>query len=302
MDRHATISLYPGVLDYKISMIPEKEWYEKPIEGLTIDNSPLVDPETGRWSAYVAPWNQYHSSYITADGNRYKPIPSPTQYRYANSVLKETFPDGDHIRVAGIPVWTGHVEGLTAWDDPNSMMANRAEFTKIRARFKETDHGIVAMGRIMPSATREDLETIIAHPLSGEWAPNPNVGERLDFSGAVYVGRGAFRNMEYKDWKDDKVLASASYDIVLAADGRLESVKATLGEETVVVHKHVHEIKINENSEPVVVASDNAILDTPIKTESGDLQQRVESLEADLDEIRNALSQLEVQNRELPSI
>lgn len=141
---------------------PPKEWFVNPrlgkLSGLEISGD-------GRVSGHIASWGQSHigmAGSVKAPKNR-------SGYAFFRTGLVETA-EGDMVEVGQITLTGGHAP-LTAdvtnavkhYDDTSSAVMD--------VNIGEDAHGIWAAGALRPGVTDEQLRTLRASSVSGDWRP-----------------------------------------------------------------------------------------------------------------------------------
>lgn len=145
-----------------IPVKPPKSWFDNPeLKQL----SPLTITATGQVYGHVAAW---HTSHIGLAGG-IKPPRSKSNYQYFRTGVVET-DSGDMVDVGQITLTGGHApleasvaKAVAHYDDTNSAVMDVAA--------GEDKHGIWVAGALRPGVTDEQIRTIRASSVSGDWRP-----------------------------------------------------------------------------------------------------------------------------------
>lgn len=145
-----------------IPVNPPASWFENPkfhrITPLTVDR-------TGRVSGHIAAW---HTSHIGLTSG-VKPPRSKSNYQFFRTGVVETA-EGQMVDVGQITLAGGHApleasvaKAVAHYDDTNSAVMDVAA--------GEDKHGIWVAGALRPGVTDEQIRTIRASSVSGDWRP-----------------------------------------------------------------------------------------------------------------------------------
>ncbi|MFE2934851.1 phage minor head protein [Streptomyces sp. NPDC059278] len=151
----ATGSLAPG-------WTPPADWFQQPT-GNGGAHSIRVDVETGRVSGYLAAWGSCHVGYK----NRCVPPPhSTTDYAYFN--IRPVKTNNGTVYCGLLTMGTGHAS-LSA--SANSALAHYDNTGTQAAvvRVGEDNHGIWAVGAVLPFLTEADRLRLSLASFSGDW-------------------------------------------------------------------------------------------------------------------------------------
>lgn len=161
-------------------VIPPGDWFSNP--NLTGPTGVTITKE-GRIFGHVATWGTCHVGF---PGSCVTPPTSPSDYSYFLTGMLETT-DGD-IRVGQITFDTGHA-GLQ--DNGRRAMAHYDNTGAVGADVMagEDEHGIWIAGAMRPGLTDEQVRTVKASKLSGDWR---EFGGNLEMVAALCVNSGGF--------------------------------------------------------------------------------------------------------------
>lgn len=141
---------------------PPKQWFDDP--GLS-QLSPLTVDPTGRVYGHIAAW---HTSHIGMAGG-VKPPRSKSGYAFYRTGVVET-DSGTMIPVGQITLAGGHASlnsdvasAVKHYDDTNTAIMDVAA--------GEDKHGIWVAGALRPSVSEEQIRSIRASSVSGDWRP-----------------------------------------------------------------------------------------------------------------------------------
>lgn len=141
---------------------PPAEWFNDP--GFT-QLTPLTIDSSGRVSGHIAAW---HTSHIGLAGG-IKPPRSKSKYAFFRTGTVETA-EGEFVDVGQITLAGGHApleasvpQAVAHYDNTNSAMMDVAA--------GEDRHGIWVAGALRPSVTEEQVRTLRASSVSGDWRP-----------------------------------------------------------------------------------------------------------------------------------
>ena len=145
-----------------IPIKPPSDWFADPgLDGL----SPLTVQSDGRVFGHIAAW---HTSHIGMAGG-IKPPKSRSNYAFFRTGVVET-DTGDMVNVGAITLAGGHAplnasvdQTVKHYDDTNTAIMDVAA--------GEDRHGIWVAGALRPSVTDEQIRTIRASSVSGDWRP-----------------------------------------------------------------------------------------------------------------------------------
>lgn len=141
---------------------PPKDWFKPPrFNALT----PLTIEGNGRVFGHIAAW---HTSHIGMAGG-IKPPKSASDYAYFQTGVVET-DDGEFVNVGQITLAGGHApldvpvhRAVAHYDDTRSAVMDVAA--------GEDNHGIWVAGALRPDVSPEQLRSIRASSVSGDWRP-----------------------------------------------------------------------------------------------------------------------------------
>lgn len=161
--------------------LPPRAWFGKPD---LPDVTPLTISNTGRVFGHIASWGTCHTSY---PGRCVTPPESVSNYAYfhTGALLLE---DGDEIAVGHLTVDTGHANpdmrataALEHYDNTGTTVAY--------VRAGEDGFGIWVSGTLNPTATEEQVRTLRASPMSGDWR---RIAHNLELVGVLGVNVPGF--------------------------------------------------------------------------------------------------------------
>lgn len=157
-----------------------KAWFENP--GLT-GPTPMTITEDGQIYGHAATWNECHI------GVQDKCVTAPrslTNYAYFHTGEVQT--DSGPVAVGPITMSTGHADlklgqraAVAHYDDTGTVIAD--------VRMGEDAHGIWFSGAVRSSATEEQIHSLRAAAVSGDWRP---IGAGLEFVAALAVNTPGF--------------------------------------------------------------------------------------------------------------
>lgn len=157
-----------------------KAWFENPeLTGPT----PMTITEDGQIYGHAATWNECHI------GVQDKCVTAPrslTNYAYFHTGEVQT--DSGPVAVGPITMSTGHADlklgqraAVAHYDDTGTVIAD--------VRMGEDAHGIWFSGAVRSSATEEQIHSLRAAAVSGDWRP---IGAGLEFVAALAVNTPGF--------------------------------------------------------------------------------------------------------------
>lgn len=145
-----------------IPVAPPKEWFNNPkLSGV----SPLTITSDGHVYGHIAAW---HTSHIGLAGG-IKPPKSKSNYAFFRTGVLETA-EGDMVDVGQVTLAGGHADlnksvraAVQHYDDTNTAVMDVAA--------GEDRYGIWVAGALRPSVSPEQVRTIRASSVSGDWRP-----------------------------------------------------------------------------------------------------------------------------------
>ena len=160
---------------------PPAGWFADPkLSGLT----PLTVTDEGRVYGHLAPWNACHTAYAN---ECVQPPHSAADYRYFHVGAVRTA-DGGEVSTGRITLDTLHagrrmsaVDTLAHYENTGMAVAD--------VRAGEDAHGIWIAGALRPGVDAEQVRTLRASPLSGDWR---RVGGNLELVAALAVNSPGF--------------------------------------------------------------------------------------------------------------
>jgi hypothetical protein len=160
---------------------PPAAWFEDPkLTGPT----PLTVTDDGRVYGHLALWDTCHTGY---SGQCVAPPSSPSNYAY--------FRVGEVVTADGTSVATGRITLDTVHAD-KTLTARSAEQhydhtgrAAVDVAAGEDSHGIWIAGAVRPGVTPEQMRTLRASPLSGDWR---RIGGSLELIAALAVNLPGF--------------------------------------------------------------------------------------------------------------
>jgi 2'-5' RNA ligase len=179
-------------------------WFSNP--NLT-EPTPLTVTEEGRVFGHIAQWGTCH---IGFDGVCVEPPRSQTNYGYftTGSVLLD---DGSFVRTGVLSVGGGHAAPGLRWraaiehyDSTSTAVSDVA--------VGDDEHGIWVAGWVRPGATDEQITTLRASAISGDWR---EIGDNLELVAALSVNTPGF---------PVRVAASNGRQVALVAAGMVQQV------------------------------------------------------------------------------
>lgn len=161
--------------------LPPRAWVEQPD---LPDVTPLTVSDTGRVFGHIAAWGTCHTSY---PGRCVTPPSSESNYAYfhTGAMLTE---EGEEVAIGHLTVGTGHADKnmgplatLEHYDNTGTAVAY--------VRAGEDAHGIWVAGSLNPTATEEQVRTLRASPMSGDWR---RIGHGMELVGVLGVNVPGF--------------------------------------------------------------------------------------------------------------
>jgi hypothetical protein len=161
--------------------LPPRSWVEQPD---LPDVTPLTVSDTGRVFGHIAAWGTCHTSY---PGRCVTPPSSESNYAYfhTGAMLTE---EGEEVAIGHLTVGTGHADknmgplaALEHYDNTGTTVAY--------VRAGEDAHGIWVAGTVNPTATEEQVRTLRASPMSGDWR---RIGYGMELVGVLGVNVPGF--------------------------------------------------------------------------------------------------------------
>lgn len=145
-----------------IPVKPPSEWFQKPN---LLKVSPLTITSSGQVFGHIAAW---HTNHIGVAGS-VKPPKSRSDYAFFRTGVVET-ESGDMVDVGQITLSGGHAS-LHA--DARGAVAHydSTESAVMDVAAGEDRHGIWVAGALRPGVTPEQIRTIRASSVSGDWRP-----------------------------------------------------------------------------------------------------------------------------------
>jgi len=164
-----------------VAVRPPASWFADP--GLKRP-TPLTVTEEGRVYGHLASWGTCHTGFV---GECVSPPASATNYAYFRTGAVRT-DDGSEVAVGRLTVDTTHAgrrlgPAATAshYEDTGLAVAD--------VTAGEDAHGIWVAGAIRPGTTEEEIRTLMASPLSGDWR---RIGGNLELVAALAVNSPGF--------------------------------------------------------------------------------------------------------------
>lgn len=180
---------YDGVLEeYSMESLvasaapiaPPREWFQ---HMKVSEPTPLTIDDDGRVYGYLALWSSNHIGYQHAQ----KPPRSATNYKYFRTGVVRTA-DGTDVTVGNLTLVGGHApiqasakDAVKHYDDTNSAV--------IDVVAGEDQFGIWLAGSLRPGVSPEQVRSVRASALSGDWRP---VNGRLELVAACFVNVPGF--------------------------------------------------------------------------------------------------------------
>ena len=160
---------------------PPAEWFENPnLEGPT----PLTVTADGRVYGHVAAWGTCHVGY---KDRCVTPPRSNTGYQFFN-VGQVLTADGKTVNVGRITAGTGHAS-LEFGAQPAVEHYDHTGWAAAYVSSGEDSHGIWVSGAVSPNATEEQIATLRAASISGDWR---SVQGNLEMVGVLAVNSPGF--------------------------------------------------------------------------------------------------------------
>ena len=176
---------------------PPRDWFDDPRFGSTprqdprlvtdertgVTAAPVRITEDGRIFGHIAPWKACHTGFREC----VNPPPSGSGYRYFHVGAVET-DDGTEVPTGRITLDTLHagrrlsaVDTLAHYENTGLAVADVVA--------GEDQHGVWIAGAIRPGVSDEQLRTLRASPLSGDWR---RIGGSLELVAALAVNSPGF--------------------------------------------------------------------------------------------------------------
>lgn len=179
-----TPAAVPPALAASAPVYPPAEWFERP-ENLEAGNG-SINIEGGRIFGYIAPWDVCHigvaNACVTAPA-------SVADYAYFRTgAVKVECEDGCEIATGTITMNTGHAS-LAASPADTIAHYDNSGFGVADVVCGEDTHGIWFSGALRPGITDEQIRTLRASKLSGDWR---RIGGNLELVAALVVNTPGF--------------------------------------------------------------------------------------------------------------
>lgn len=159
---------------------PPREWFQR---FNTSEPLPLTVEDNGRVYGYLALWSSNHIGYQNAQ----KPPRSATNYKFFRTGVVRA-DDGTDVTVGNLTLIGGHAPiqasaeaAVKHYDDTNSAVVDVVA--------GEDQFGIWLAGSLRPGVSPEQIRSIRASALSGDWRP---VNGRLELVAACFVNVPGF--------------------------------------------------------------------------------------------------------------
>lgn len=160
---------------------PAKSWFEDPkLTGPT----PLAVTEDGRVYGHLATWGTCHTGFV---GECVQPPSSATNYAFFRTGAVTT-KEGVDVPVGRITMDTTHAGRRLGAADTSSHYDHTGRAVADVAAGEDA-YGIWVAGSIRPGVTEEQVRTLKASPLSGDWR---RVGGNLELVAALAVNSPGF--------------------------------------------------------------------------------------------------------------
>lgn len=160
---------------------PKSEWFKNP--SFTEPTPITVDAE-GRISGHAALWGTCHVGYRD---RCVTPPRSSSNYQYFNTGQVLTV-DGETVTVGRLTAGTGHA-AIEFGAQPAVEHYDNTGYQGGYVHAGEDEHGIWFAGAVSPSATPEQIATLRASMVSGDWR---KIGNSLELVGILAVNTPGF--------------------------------------------------------------------------------------------------------------
>jgi hypothetical protein len=146
--------------------------------------TPLIVTSDGRVFGHLAAWGTCH---IGFQGTCVTPPHTAAGYAYFHTGYVVT-EDGQELAVGKLTLGAGHADPRAGVKGAVEHYDNSAKAVAV-VRASEDEHGIVVAGRLLPTATDEQVAELRRSPLSGDWR---RVGANLEMVAALGVNVPGF--------------------------------------------------------------------------------------------------------------
>lgn len=216
---------------------PPASWFDHPGE-IPTDKRMTIQAD-GRVYGYVALWDSCH---VGLEGCVKPPKGSPTNYEYAH--IGETLTaEGGLVKTAVIAGAAPHVSERTPAHEVPDLYANTGR-QYMRVRYGEDDQGLWFAGALFPDVSAEEIVTIRASAVSGDWRWHTqwrHGPSGYDFSGSILVNVPGYRMATAGDptlgpGRAEHIAASAAakgFEGIIGLDDYYRVITAASGDDTV---------------------------------------------------------------------
>ena len=160
---------------------PPSSWFADP--GLA-GPTPLTVTEDGRVYGHLATWGTCHTGYA---GQCVEPPPSATNYAYFRTGAIRTA-EGPEVAVGRLTLDTNHA-GRRLGPSDTAAHYDHTGLAVADVSAGEDVHGIWVAGAMRPGVSEDDVRTLQASPLSGDWR---RIGGNLELVAALAVNSPGF--------------------------------------------------------------------------------------------------------------
>ena len=160
---------------------PKSEWFSNP--GFT-EPTPITVSADGRISGHAALWGTCHIGYRD---RCVTPPRSKSNYQYFNTGQVLTA-DGETVTVGRLTAGTGHA-AIEFGAQPAVEHYDNTGYQGGYIHAGEDEHGIWFAGAVSPTATPEQIATLRASMVSGDWR---QIGNSLELVGILAVNTPGF--------------------------------------------------------------------------------------------------------------
>lgn len=171
----------------------------------------IDDPDDGGWvRGHLAPWGQCHTGYLNRCVETPRSLSGYAQFRTGYVVTLE----GDEVATGPLTIGTGHADrtlsfrgAVDHYDNTGTAVADVIA--------GEDDHGVWVSGVLRPGVTAEQVRTLRASALSGDWRP---MGAGLELVAALAVNSPGFPIARIDENGKVQALVAAGALAVVAQD------------------------------------------------------------------------------------
>lgn len=192
-------------------MRPSRTMFDRPafdrLTALRVD-----DPDDGGWvRGYLAPWGQCHTGYLNQCVETPHSLTEYASFRTGYVVTRE----GAEIATGPLTIGTGHADrslsfrgAVDHYDDTGTAVADVVA--------GEDEFGVWVSGVLRPGVTAEQVRTLRASSLSGDWRP---MGRGLELVAALAVNSPGFPIARVdQDGRVTALVAAGALAVVAADD------------------------------------------------------------------------------------